>query len=586
MKDDKMTGTIDLNRFRHANMIHEIEKRTKAFKDSGCESIVIKNSKSIDKKHILSIITKIREHDISDISLLCDARRFSEKGFVRRLKESGLTKAYIKVNNLSLTGQDKELQILDGSRNLANEGIDISTIISIKRSNHMNINNILDEFWKIGSREAYIRFPNKVEPDKNVRYSEICEKIDDLITEFEGKMDLRLINFPYCIMKRPDKNLRYHTHMFRTIFDSTNNITKLTDCRYCRYSMICNGISRSYLEVFGEDEFKHIDGLKISPDMLPDNGRSVNEEFTKNRLELNIGLACNNDCVFCISGKKSKKLDPAEKIIEEIDKYKGRGIDLLNILGGEPTLVKQLPDVIEHAKEVGFNNIHIITNGRRLKDYGFAKALIENGLNRISITIHGHNKEIQDATVQREGAFEETIQGIGNIARIKEETGKDVKLTSGTCITKMNYKHLKDTVKNVIDKGIEEVLFINLNPMGNCTENLEGIIPKYSDVRPRLKEAAEYCKSRGVGVAFDGFAHCVINDITEFQEEDFDQKDEVTSYDVEETERIQFDWIDERKSLKMKSEACKECILNYKCEGIWKAYVELYGYSDFKPIKR
>ena len=564
-------------------------EKVKAANLNNANMIVIKNEERVDKNKLIELAKESKKNKLKEIHIVTNATKKYDD-FIEPMKTYGLKRAYIKLNKITQALSIKKKKfveiVLHNIKTLNENNIELYGIIKLNK----NSLNFLGESIAIshisGINEFYIIFPKPTKNKKDISYSLVKEDIDKIIEKYDGtKIKINLINFPYCVLSTKNNTILNHTHVFRTIFDNLSEIDKIEDCKLCKYSLICNGIDINYINYFGKEEFKPIDGFKISPDMLEKNKLNNESNFTKKRLELNVGLACNNDCNFCISGKKQIKLDPPEKIIQEIDKYKGKGIDLLNILGGEPTLVKKLPEVILHAKKSGFNTIQIITNGRRLKDYEFAKSLVMNGLNRISITIHGHNAKIQDSTVQREGAFDETIQGIKNIVKIKNETGINVKLTSGICITKKNYRFLKETAEMISKLGIEEILFINLNPEGNCEDDLENIIPKYSDVRLRLKEAVDYCNINNVSVAFDGFAHCIIHGISEFQEEDFDQKDEVTSYDFDDKNRSNFDWIDVRKDKKTKSKVCIECKLNYKCEGIWKAYTELQGFSDFKPIK-
>ena len=587
MYDGKRVGVIDLKDHigaMSADMLDGVLKRRREDHDS----ILIKGVDKASEDESALLLEKLSSLSFKEVSVLVRAASLSD-GMVERFSRARIGKAYIIVNE-PLHGSGKKIHD-KASRisRLVEDGVPVSVIIQITSRNCQRIPEITSSLPESHIDELLMRFPNvPMDADKtSPRYKDVKAEVDSIVNDDGRQYDVRLINFPYCVLETTDKTLGYHTHVFRSIFDNTKNLKKIGHCRLCRYGMICNGPDKGYVERFGEDEFEPIEGYKISPDMLMKENHNPDDGFTKSRLELNIGLACNNDCNFCISGKKLVGLDPPEKIMREIEKYKDKDIDLLNILGGEPTLMKRLPEVTGFAKKMGFKNIQIITNGRRLKDYPFTRSLIENGLNRISITIHGHNKEIQDSTVQREGAFDETIQGIKNVVRARKDTGIPVKLTSGICITKKNHRHLRETAEMIVNLGIEEILFINLNPMGNCEDNLEEVIPKYEDVRPRLKEAVKFCKDNGIHVAFDGFAHCITHGIADFQEEDFDQKDEVTSVDETDHEkRIQFDWIEERKSLKTKSEACMECILNYRCEGIWKEYVKLHGWSDFRPIRR
>lgn len=80
--------------------------------------------------------------------------------------------------------------------------------------------------------------------------------------------------------------------------------------------------------------------------------------------------ACNFKCGFCYS----KDLGFEKTLNEE---YQKRLIEALahsgyfrkiNFAGGEPTLVKHLPKLISHAKQSGFREVSLVTNGSRIDE--------------------------------------------------------------------------------------------------------------------------------------------------------------------------------------------------------------------------
>ncbi|MFH2034146.1 MAG: radical SAM protein [Candidatus Margulisiibacteriota bacterium] len=82
-----------------------------------------------------------------------------------------------------------------------------------------------------------------------------------------------------------------------------------------------------------------------------------------------ITFQCNDTCEFCqvwqSSGYSSYDLRASEDkqgIGIKLEELKKRGIQILNIDGGEPLLVEHLPRVIEKAKELGIF-IRLFTNG-------------------------------------------------------------------------------------------------------------------------------------------------------------------------------------------------------------------------------
>jgi len=82
--------------------------------------------------------------------------------------------------------------------------------------------------------------------------------------------------------------------------------------------------------------------------------------------------------------------------------------DEILFTSGEPTLNPDLAGVRGLAKEKGFRRDRLITNGRRLAYPSFLASLLEAGVNRITVSIHGHNAALHDSLTRTPGSFEHT----------------------------------------------------------------------------------------------------------------------------------------------------------------------------------
>ena len=571
-----------------------IKNKLDQIKEFENELIICGGEPSI-RKDIFKIINYAKSKK-KEIVLQTNGRIFSNEQFTKKMKECGVDVVIVKVNHY-LSDKDELISKSNKSFQQTVEGINNlkKYLFQVRLELGINIHNV-DEIKEIFNfysnlieiNEFIIKFPT-IENSilENIDIIPTIEftstKIKEFINEIPNSTEVSIINIPLCHLEGFEKYVKLN------FSKSQLNILKKNDeCSNCKYDYICNGIDKKYLEFFPKSSFNPIPGKKISESMI--NLKNKLDNLSVKRVELNIGFACNNNCQFCVSGQNHNiSLDSPETIISEIKKYKNQNVDLLNILGGEPTLLKKLPEIVKASKEVGFKNIHTITNGRNLKDYDYTFNLLKNGLSRISITIHGHNSESHDDVVERKGAFDETIQGIKNVVLAKRKLDKNIKLTTGTCITKKNYKNLLEMAKMLYELGTDELLLINLNPMGNCDIYYDEIVPDYEDIKPHLKETAEFCSGVGLHIAFSDFAHCIIHEFANKLDEDFQQEDEVNSktapnQDFNGGGRNTFDWMEVRNSMKIKVEACKTCIYNSRCEGIWKNYIMKYGKKDFKPV--
>ncbi len=86
--------------------------------------------------------------------------------------------------------------------------------------------------------------------------------------------------------------------------------------------------------------------------------------------------------------------------------------DELIIRGGEPTLVKELAEIIQFAKNNGWKKVTLETNGRMLFYKDYVTGLKESGLDKAIISFYGNNSNLHDKIVGIPGAFNQTMEGL------------------------------------------------------------------------------------------------------------------------------------------------------------------------------
>jgi len=141
-------------------------------------------------------------------------------------------------------------------------------------------------------------------------------------------------------------------------------------------------------------------------------------------LDVEASAICNLKCDFCrtqvddISEPKFMNWSTYTKVIDEGAKEGLYAIKLNSGSRGEPLLHKLLPDMIEYAKDKGILDVYFNTNATLLTKK-LSKKLMESGLDRISISFDGHNKETYEK--YRKHSFEDTLKNIMNFIDIRNE---------------------------------------------------------------------------------------------------------------------------------------------------------------------
>ncbi|MHA1732158.1 MAG: radical SAM protein [Promethearchaeota archaeon] len=138
---------------------------------------------------------------------------------------------------------------------------------------------------------------------------------------------------------------------------------------------------------------------KNKRDLRPDFHREVIEvdhpEKLVTSLHVYITYRCNLKCPNCFanSGSGVEPDVPLEKVVEWLAPFEGwKEKPMLVLIGGEPTVREDLPEVVQTLTEMGYN-VRMATNGLRLLDPTYMSDLVERGLKWIILQFDGFKPE-------------------------------------------------------------------------------------------------------------------------------------------------------------------------------------------------
>ena len=105
---------------------------------------------------------------------------------------------------------------------------------------------------------------------------------------------------------------------------------------------------------------------------------------------------CNLDCDFCFANAKAcgfiyePSFDDVVRMMDLLRSEKPVPAPAVQFSGGEPTMREDLVEIIQKAKEMGFPQVQIATNGVRIaQDPEFARKLKDAGLNTVYLHFDG-----------------------------------------------------------------------------------------------------------------------------------------------------------------------------------------------------
>ncbi len=169
------------------------------------------------------------------------------------------------------------------------------------------------------------------------------------------------------------------------------------------------------------------------------------------RMDLAITYRCNNECEHCYNARVRNYPElNTQQWKQIIDRCWELGIPHLVFTGGEPTLRKDLPELIAYAEQKGMIT-GINTNGRRLKDAELLQKLVDAGLDHVQITLESSDSEIHNQMVSANNAWEETISGIKNVVNSK------LYMMTNTTMLTVNHHTMPETLDLLAELGVPTV---------------------------------------------------------------------------------------------------------------------------------
>lgn len=169
------------------------------------------------------------------------------------------------------------------------------------------------------------------------------------------------------------------------------------------------------------------------------------------RMDLALTYQCNNECAHCYNARSRSFPELETKDWKHILQHLWDiGIPHICFTGGEATLRKDLPDLVEFASQLG-QITGLLTNGRRISDAGYLQTLIDAGLDHIQITLESHIPQVHDSMVSSRGAWRQTVQGIKNILE------SNLYIMTNTTLLKLNAPDFIETIDFLAELGVPTV---------------------------------------------------------------------------------------------------------------------------------
>jgi His-Xaa-Ser system radical SAM maturase HxsC len=276
-----------------------------------------------------------------------------------------------------------------------------------------------------------------------------------------------------------------------------------------------------------------------------------------NHVSILLTERCNHYCLMCSQPPREVNddwiMEEVEKLIPMIPMHTRE----IGFTGGEPTLYgERFIRLLERTRTyLPRTAVHVLSNGRRFSDLSFSKAYaaVKHPDLMVGIPIYSDDPVRHNYVVQAEGAFDETIQGILNLKRLKQRVELRVVLHLQTIDRLTNLAEF--IARNLL--FVDQVALMGLEITGFTRGNLDKLWIDPYDYRDTLARTVDILSAYKVPTAVYNHQLCVVSErVRRF------------------CTRSISDWKNEYLPV------CSSCALRGECGGFFSSGVK-YRHSDY-----
>lgn len=291
-----------------------------------------------------------------------------------------------------------------------------------------------------------------------------------------------------------------------------------------------------------------------------------------------LGYTCNSRCKHCVVQIKRNKYEKLGKEKLDLTSYEAKELinDIINkdideivISGGEPTLRKDIIDIVNIILKFD-KKVQIQTNGTNPH---IIKELIKinpkkNHLLTFMIPIHSSNYTEHNYIAGNPTSFQHTIKSL------KCLQNNNIKTIGKIVVTKLT-GNLAEIVELYRTYGVNEVIITYPHCVSFPVEKVKEIDLRLNDFEKKLLFIKDL--SPTTNIILQAIPFCYTNKMYDKIQENDQTYLERDIIEYKYRDNFEYKWHDFRLKDKRKFLKCKGCKFNNKCEGIWKEYIKVYG---------
>ena len=253
---------------------------------------------------------------------------------------------------------------------------------------------------------------------------------------------------------------------------------------------------------------------------------------------------------------------PAEDVEALLSRLGERPVAAVTLVGGEPTLRPDLPELIRRLTGAGVGNLGMFTDGLALVSPDAAAPLVTAGLKRVRVELGAFQPEAHDWLVNQPGAQRRALKAI----RACRAAGLNVEVEIP--LTRPAVDHLPELVGLVLDLGATWVRVRRVTNSGPAARDFVALSPRLGLSQPALERAWDEAARRRRALTLHGLPACAAGRAAEGARVDADEP------------------LIGGPAPLVSLPGCALCPGGAACAGAPKDYVERFGWAELRSEER
>ncbi len=541
--------------------------------------------------HLVPLVRIARRLGFERVCVTTNGRRLSYQSFARGLLESGITDLLISLHGPTaevhekLTGSlGSFAQTLAGIENAVrfngSGAVALGVNTTLTRDNFRRLAEFAVLLRQLGVPKLNVQFVTpfgRARPDIVPDPAEAAAVLRQVIDEHGEHLRIQVINLPFCYLPGYETYLAsdLFKHQRNMVFVSSEEVNlasylrstreRRAECGACLLSVACDGFYR-----FDTEETRLQESQGSPAETKPAPGGDIR------LVDVILGYRCNSSCSYCAIDEELRTVNStATEVAERIRASLVHRPLAIRFGGGEPTLWPDLPKLVMLARDLGFREIAVQTNGFLLGEDHLARRLIEAGLNKLNLSLRGADAATHDGLTRSPHSFARLLCGLAAVRA--QEPGLPIE--GDVIVTRQTLPQLADIVRTFAPLGIRKYNFWHVAIDGRTRGHEELLVPRLSEVTPHLLAALEAVDALGLhGAEVYYVPYCFVPGRERQVWHPANEAAVVIT--PQSTFRLEMGAID----LGLKTARCQGCRFEPRCFGVRPSYLQHFGDAEIRPV--